>query len=64
VTIGGLGVRDAGYVLLFPLVGMTKAEALGTSLIFFGAVLAITLAGGVVYFIPARTPVSPAPETP
>lgn len=35
ITIGGLGVRELGFVMFFPLVGMTKGQALGTSLFFF-----------------------------
>jgi uncharacterized protein (TIRG00374 family) len=52
VTVGGLGIRDAGFVLLFPLVGMEKAHALGTSFLFFVAVLLTALMGGVAYLVP------------
>jgi uncharacterized protein (TIRG00374 family) len=53
ITLGGLGVRDAGFVLLFPLVGMTRAQALGTSFLFFGVAMSVALLGGLVYLLPA-----------
>jgi len=53
VTWGGLGLRDAGFVLLFPSAGMTRAQALGTSLIFLATMCLAALAGGLVYLWPA-----------
>ena len=46
VTIGGIGIRDAGFFLLFPLVGMNKEQAMGTSLLFL-AVLILTSVPGL-----------------
>ena len=49
VTIGGLGLRELGFLLFFPLVGMTKVQALGTSLLFFSATVVVALAGASIY---------------
>jgi len=60
LSIGGLGVRDAGFVLLFPLVGMTRPQALATSFLFFGVVLTVALLGGLASLLPDRSPRQPA----
>jgi uncharacterized protein (TIRG00374 family) len=49
VTVGGLGLREFGFMLLFPLVGMTKAQALGTSLFFFMTMVLVALTGAFIY---------------
>jgi uncharacterized protein (TIRG00374 family) len=49
LTVGGLGLREFGFVVFFPLAGMTKAQALGTSLFFFIATVFIALAGAGIY---------------
>jgi uncharacterized protein (TIRG00374 family) len=53
LTWGGLGLRDAGFVLLFPSAGMTRAEALGTSLLFLATILVAAVVGGLVSLLPA-----------
>jgi len=55
VTIGGLGLREFGFVFLFPLVGMTKAQALGSSLFFFMALISIAFIGGFLYLYETLT---------
>jgi uncharacterized protein (TIRG00374 family) len=52
ITVNGLGLREAGYVLLFPLVGMSQAQALGTSLLFFVIIVGRSFIGGVLYLLP------------
>ncbi len=63
VTWGGLGLRDAGFVILFPTAGMTQAQALGTSLAFLATVVIAALVGGLVYLWPARSPAESTPIT-
>lgn len=55
VTIGGLGLREFGFVLLFPLVGMAKAQALGASLFFFMALVLVAFVGGMIYLYETLT---------
>jgi len=50
ITVGGFGVREGAYLLLFPLVGMGKVEALGTSLLFTLTLFAVALIGGILGF--------------
>ncbi|MBL4844251.1 MAG: flippase-like domain-containing protein [Planctomycetes bacterium] len=72
VTIGaGLGVREASFVLLFGQIGVPKAVALGTSLLFFVVILIPALLGGVVYLSSGRRQAGqrssetlPAPSSP
>ncbi len=49
ISIGGLGVREASFVLLFPLVGMPETHAVGTSLLLSGTLVLISLLGGLVF---------------
>ncbi len=49
ITVGGLGLRELGFILLFPLVGMTKSQALGTSLFFFMTMVLVAVTGAGIY---------------
>ena len=63
ITVGGFGIREGAYLLLFPMVGASKVEALGTSLLFTLTLVAVALCGGVLGFVLeaacGRRPVSP-----
>lgn len=48
VSINGLGVREAGYVLLFTQVGLSQEQALSISLLYSGMMLILGALGGVV----------------
>lgn len=50
-SIGGLGVREFGWVYLLSKVGVPEGVALGLSLINFGFMVAVGLVGGVMYVI-------------
>lgn len=49
ITIGGLGVREGGYVLFFARAGLTSAQAISLSLFFFIIGVAGSLIGGVLF---------------
>jgi uncharacterized membrane protein YbhN (UPF0104 family) len=49
LTVGGAGVREAAFVLLYGLVGVPKPVALATSLAFAGVLYAISAVGGLLH---------------
>jgi len=51
ITYSGLGIREAGFVLLFVEVGMSPDQALGISLMYFGLLLILGIMGGIIYII-------------
>ncbi len=50
ISISGLGVREGLFVLFFQPLGFTSAQAVSFSLLFFGATLFWSFAGGLVYW--------------
>jgi len=52
ITIGGLGLREAGYILLFTQVGATKEQALGMSLIYFMLLFVWAILGAILAVVP------------
>lgn len=61
VTLNGLGVREAAYLVLFGYAGIARPEAIALGLLWFSAT---TLAGltGLIAFITTKLP-TPADET-
>lgn len=49
ISISGLGIREGAYVYFFGGVGLSSAEAIGSSLIFWALVALVSLAGGVIF---------------
>jgi glycosyltransferase 2 family protein len=49
ITIGGLGVREGGYVLLFGQAGVAQDQALALSLLTYAMALVSGIIGGVLY---------------
>lgn len=49
VSVGGLGIRETGFVILFTKVGLTSAEALSLSLLVFTTMVLVNLIGGIEY---------------
>jgi glycosyltransferase 2 family protein len=49
LTVGGAGVREAGFVVLYPLVGVTRADALAASLVLGVVQYAVNAAGGILH---------------
>ncbi len=49
LTVGGAGVREAGYVVLFALVHVRKADALAASLVIAALLYVANAAGGVLH---------------
>ncbi|MGC9359024.1 MAG: lysylphosphatidylglycerol synthase transmembrane domain-containing protein [Anaerolineae bacterium] len=49
ITIGGLGVREGGYVLLFGQAGVPHDQALALSLLTYAMALVSGIIGGVLY---------------
>lgn len=49
ITIGGLGVRESGYVLLFGQAGVPQDQALALSLLTYATALASGIIGGLLY---------------
>jgi hypothetical protein len=52
ITIGGIGLREAGYILLFTQVGVTKEHALGISLIFSLLLFGWAIVGAILSVVP------------
>jgi uncharacterized membrane protein YbhN (UPF0104 family) len=55
VSYSGLGIRELCFVVVFPQVGMTAGQALAVPILYFGMLMILSLAGGLVYWIPMRT---------
>jgi glycosyltransferase 2 family protein len=58
VTINGLGLREAAYMVLLGLAGASKDQAVALSLLYFGA----TLIGNLTGLIPFIATPMPSPE--
>ncbi len=56
VSFAGLGIREAGFILLFTKVGVTEAEALSLSLLVFTAMCMVNLLGGIEYLRIGKPP--------
>ena len=52
ITYSGLGIRELCFMALFPQVGMTAGQALAVPILYFGMLMILSLAGGLVYGIP------------
>lgn len=62
ITINGLGMRDAGYLVLFGMAGVSKEQAVALSILYFAA----TLTGGftgVFAFVTTPMPRPPVIES-
>ena len=74
VSIGGLGVREAAFVILFGRLGVSAADATAASLAFMFVTVIVALPGGLAHAIwplelpeqeePGLTPTSPEPGSP
>jgi uncharacterized membrane protein YbhN (UPF0104 family) len=49
VTLNGLGVREAAYLVLFGMVGMTRDDAIALGLLWFAATMLGGLTGAVAF---------------
>jgi uncharacterized protein (TIRG00374 family) len=49
ISIGGLGVREGGYMLLFGQIGVAYDRSVAVSLLFYAILLFTGLAGGLLY---------------
>ena len=49
ISLGGAGVREGGYILVFASIGVDKHQALALSLLWLGVVAITSLPGGIVY---------------
>ena len=56
VSVNGLGVRDALYLLLFGQLGASADVSLSLALLYFAVTVAASLPGGVVYALQKRSP--------
>jgi glycosyltransferase 2 family protein len=64
-TIGGAGVREAAFVVFYGMVGMSKADALATSLLYGAVQYVVAAAGGLLHVmwpLAVETP-GPLPDT-
>jgi uncharacterized membrane protein YbhN (UPF0104 family) len=55
LTVNGLGLREAAYVVLFAMAGVAKQDAIALSLLYFAATLVCGLTGAVA-FVTTETP--------
>jgi uncharacterized membrane protein YbhN (UPF0104 family) len=49
VSVSGFGVREGAYVYFFGSVGVTGAQAIASSLVFWILVALVSLAGGAAF---------------
>lgn len=56
VSVAGLGIREAGYVILFTKAGVTDVEALSLSLLVFITMCMVNLMGGIEYLRIGKPP--------
>ncbi len=64
VSVNGLGIREASYLLLFGQVGVPSYAAVSMAIAYFVVTLAASLPGGVVYMLqksPRRPATAPSP---
>lgn len=59
LTVNGLGLREAAYVVLFAMAGVAKQDAIALSLLYFAATLVCGLTGAVA-FVTTETPRTPS----
>lgn len=50
-SVNGLGVRESAYLILLNPLGISAANAVTCSLVFFVIVTVLSLAGGVIYIL-------------
>jgi glycosyltransferase 2 family protein len=63
VTINGLGMRDASYLLLLGMVGVSKEQAVALSMVYFAATLTGGFTAGMVAFLITPMPRPPVLES-
>lgn len=51
LTVGGAGVREAGFVLFYGLAGVGRADALATSLAYAGVQYLLAAVGGILHAV-------------
>lgn len=51
ISMGGTGVREGAYVLMFSSVGVLKQQSLALSILWLGIVAITSLPGGIVYIM-------------
>jgi uncharacterized membrane protein YbhN (UPF0104 family) len=51
LTVGGAGVREAGFVLLYGMIGVSKADALAASLVIGALSYGASAAGGILHLL-------------
>jgi uncharacterized membrane protein YbhN (UPF0104 family) len=56
VSIAGLGIREAGFVILFSKIGLTQAEAISLSILVFTTICLTNLVGGIEYLRAGKPP--------
>jgi hypothetical protein len=54
ITIGGVGLREAGYVLLLGSYGVSPSAAISLGVAQYSTFLAIAVLGGLFFAVPAR----------
>ncbi len=62
LSVAGLGIREAGYVILFTKVGVASSEALSLSLLLFTVMCMVNLIGGIEYLRIGKPPKKIADE--
>jgi uncharacterized protein (TIRG00374 family) len=51
VSYQGLGLREAGFILLFANAGLSRSQSLSISLLYFGIIVTVAAVSGLVYFV-------------
>ena len=63
ISVYGLGVRDAAYVLFFAQAGVQREQALAMALLYVALTLVYALSGGLLFVLRPR-PAQPSPRPP
>ena len=49
ISVGGTGIREAAYILMFASIGVPEHQALALSILWLGVIAITSLPGGIVY---------------
>lgn len=51
VSYQGLGLREAGFIVLFASAGLNRSQSLSISLLYFGLIVVMAALSGIAYFV-------------
>ncbi|MCJ7482996.1 MAG: flippase-like domain-containing protein [Thermodesulfovibrionales bacterium] len=51
ISYQGLGLREAGFILLFANAGLNRSQSLSISLVYFAIIVTVAAVSGMIYFV-------------